>query len=135
MNESFEDKYPFEKRRAEAANIRLKYPDRVPIIVQKSIDSDVVTIDKSKFLAPCRLTVGQFVYIIRNRMKLPPEKGIFVFVKNNIPLQSAFLSTLYDEEANEDGFLYMTYSGENTFGDAVAETSNFLISISRLRII
>lgn len=26
------------------------------------------------------------------------------------------LSAIYEENKDEDGFLYMTYSGENTFG-------------------
>jgi GABA(A) receptor-associated protein len=26
------------------------------------------------------------------------------------------MSTIYDENKDEDGFLYVTYSGENTFG-------------------
>lgn len=29
---------------------------------------------------------------------------------------SALLGTLYKEHKDEDGFLYMAYSGENTFG-------------------
>jgi GABA(A) receptor-associated protein len=28
----------------------------------------------------------------------------------------AIMSTIYDEKKDEDGFLYVTYSGENTFG-------------------
>mmetsp|Transcript_9413 Transcript_9413/g.29665 ORF Transcript_9413/g.29665 Transcript_9413/m.29665 type:complete len:92 (+) Transcript_9413:216-491(+) len=28
----------------------------------------------------------------------------------------SFMSTVYEEHKDEDGFLYITYSGENTFG-------------------
>ena len=44
---------------------------------------------------------------------------VFIFV---VRLQCGFvviaslLSAIYDEYKDEDGFLYMTYSGENTFG-------------------
>jgi len=34
---------------------------------------------------PADLTVGQFVYVIRKRVHLSPEKAIFVFVKNTLP--------------------------------------------------
>jgi len=29
---------------------------------------------------------------------------------------AALMSAIYEEHKDEDGFLYMTYSGENTFG-------------------
>jgi hypothetical protein len=29
---------------------------------------------------------------------------------------AALMSSIYEENKDEDGFLYMTYSGENTFG-------------------
>ncbi|RIA04508.1 hypothetical protein BRARA_K01254 [Brassica rapa] len=85
-----------ERRLIEASRTRDKYPDRVPF--------DVPNIDKKKYLIPDDLTVGQFVYVVRKRIKLSAEKAIFVFVKNTLP------------PTDEDGFLYMTYSGENTFG-------------------
>lgn len=31
-------------------------------------------------------------------------------------ISAAMLSAIYEENKDEDGFLYMTYSGENTFG-------------------
>ena len=45
-----------------------------------------------------------------------PEKAIFIFVNNVIPPSSSLLSQVYQEHADEDGFLYVTYSSENTFG-------------------
>jgi GABA(A) receptor-associated protein len=38
-----------------------------------------------RYLVPADLTVGQFVYVIRKRIKLTPEKAIFVFVRNVLP--------------------------------------------------
>jgi len=32
------------------------------------------------------------------------------------------MSTIYDEKKDEDGFLYVTYSGENTFGGSEIES-------------
>lgn len=115
-DEDFKLKHSFENRCKESKNIISKYPDRIPVIVEKQKGSDVVDIDKNKFLVPCDLTVGQFGYVIRKRMKLPPEKAIFIFVNNNIPMQSAIMSSIYDEQKDNDGFLYIKYAGENTFG-------------------
>lgn len=65
---------------------------------------------------PSDLTVGQFVYVVRQRIQLPPEKAIFIFVRNSMPATASLMSEIYDRYKDEDGFLYVTYSGENTFG-------------------
>jgi GABA(A) receptor-associated protein len=49
---AFQLEHPFEKRQLEASRIREKYPDRIPCIVEKSEKSDIVPIDKKKFLVP-----------------------------------------------------------------------------------
>ncbi|KAJ8748880.1 hypothetical protein K2173_013312 [Erythroxylum novogranatense] len=113
---SFKQEHDFEKRQAESSRIREKYPDRVPVIVEKAERSDIPNIDKKKYLVPADLTVGQFVYVIRKRIKLSAEKAIFIFVDNVLPPTGSVLSKIYDEKKDDDGFLYVTYSGENTFG-------------------
>ncbi|KAG6477051.1 hypothetical protein ZIOFF_066301 [Zingiber officinale] len=107
-----------EWRQAEAVRIREKYPDRIPVIVEKADRSDIADIDKKKYLVPADLTVGQFVYVVRKRIKLSAEKAIFIFVKNTLPPTASMISAVYEEHKDEDGFLYMTYSGENTFGSS-----------------
>ncbi len=67
-------------------------------------------------MVPADLTVGQFVYVIRKRIKVDQNTNIFIFVNNILPPTAALMSTLYEEQKDEDGFLYITYSGENTFG-------------------
>jgi len=116
MRSKFKDEHPFEKRKAEAERIRQKYADRIPVICEKVEKSDIATIDKKKYLVPADLTVGQFVYVIRKRIKLSPEKAIFIFVDEVLPPTAALMSSIYEEHKDEDGFLYITYSGENTFG-------------------
>lgn len=69
---------------------------------------------------PVDLTVGQFVYVIRKRIQLPSEKAIFIFVNDILPPTAALISTIYEEHKDEDGFLYVLYSGENTFGEKLA---------------
>ncbi|KAG0469814.1 hypothetical protein HPP92_016514 [Vanilla planifolia] len=117
----FKLEHPLERRQAEAARIREKYPDRIPVIVEKAERSDIPDIDKKKYLVPADLTVGQFVYVVRKRIKLSAEKAIFIFVKNTLPPTAAMMSAIYEENKDEDGFLYMTYSGENTFGNGQAK--------------
>ena len=62
-------------------------------------------------------SVAQFVYIIRSKIKMRPEQALFVFVNNVLPPTSALMSDVYEEHKDPvDDFLYVTYSGENTFG-------------------
>ncbi|XP_052202371.1 autophagy-related protein 8C-like [Diospyros lotus] len=113
---SFKLEHPLERRLAESAHIRGKYPERIPVIVEKAEGSDIPEIDKKKYLVPGDCTVGQFVYVVRKRIKLGADKAIFVFVKNTLPPTASLISAIYEENKDEDGFLYMTYNGENTFG-------------------
>jgi GABA(A) receptor-associated protein len=54
--------------------------------------------------------------VIRKRIKFNPEKAIFIFVNEMLPPTAALISSIYEEHKDEDNFLYITYSGENTFG-------------------
>lgn len=117
-SDGFKSKYEHSDRCQESSRIRKKYPNRLPVICEKSTTSrdDVPQIDKIKYLVPAELTVGQFMYVIRKRIRLPPEKAIFLFINNSIPPTSKLMSSVYDTDKDEDGFLYCTYTGESTFG-------------------
>jgi len=114
---AYKHDHPVDKRSAEAARIREKYPDRIPVICEKDPRSDIPPVDKRKYLIPMDLTVGQFVYVIRKRISIPSDKAIFIFVNNTLPPTAALMSTVYEQHRDEDGFMYMMYSGENTFGE------------------
>lgn len=95
-----------------------RYPDRVPIVLERDPKCTTVPdIDKKKYLVPNDYTVGQFVCIMRNRMRLNNSVAMFVFIDNILPSTSECISHLYYRYKNElDSLLYITYSGENTFG-------------------
>jgi len=118
MNEKFKYSISFSDRQKESKRIMTLYPDRIPIICERSelTDSNCPIIDKKKYLVPVGLNVGQFIHIIRTRMRLPPEKALYLFIKGNIPSSSFIMETLYHYYSDEDGFLYVLYSFENTFG-------------------
>lgn len=111
----FDSEYTFDQRKLEADRIISKYPDRVPIIVEAS-NGCKLEIDKKKYLVPKDLSMGQFLFVIRKRLKLPAEKALFVFVGNSIAPSTQTLAVLYDQHVSSDGFLKMTFSEENVFG-------------------
>lgn len=118
MYSSFKNQFSFNDRYNESIRIMEKYPDRVPVICERSSKApqDCPYIDKKKYLVPRDLTVGQFIYVIRNRLKLSPEKGLFLFINGTIPASSYSMNIIYDFHKNNDGYLYIEYTFENTFG-------------------
>jgi len=117
MSNSFKKKYDFETRKKESDKIKTKYPNRFPVIVTKSAKSTLEDIERSKFLVPGDLTIGQFICIVRKRIKLNDTESVFLFINNNIvPATSSTIATIYEEHLDEDGFLYITYCNENVFG-------------------
>ena len=48
-----------------AEKIRAKYPDRVPVIVERLPKAQIDDLDKKKYLVPVDLTIGQFYFLIR----------------------------------------------------------------------
>jgi GABA(A) receptor-associated protein len=108
-------KEDMEKQKAEADRIRVKFPDRVPVIVEKK-GKDTPDIDKKKFLVPADLTAGQFLYIIRKRVKLSSEHALFLFINNTLIAPNTLMSELFHRQKGENGFLNIIYATEATFG-------------------
>jgi len=113
---NFKEKFTLEERISESSKIMSRHADRVPIVVEAKKNSNLQDLDKHKYLVPKEMTIGQFLYVIRKRLKLKPDQAIFVFVDNKMPSTSELITTLYERSKNEDGFMYILYSGENTFG-------------------
>lgn len=114
---SFKKRFSFADRKTESKRIKEKYPDRIPVIVEHAKKSaDFPTIDKQKYLVPNDLSVGQFSYVIRKRIKLSPEKAMFLMVNNKMPPTNDTMDNVYERDKDEDGFIYVCIAGESTFG-------------------
>jgi GABA(A) receptor-associated protein len=121
----FREKYTHQARLHDALYALEKHPDKIPIICEP-ISSAHPKINRNKYLVAQDLTVGQFIYSIRPRIiGLKPEQALFLFISNSgrgsnhdmiIPATSALIKNLYDQYKSTDGFLYIGYSLENTFG-------------------
>ncbi|PKI35558.1 autophagy-related protein 8i-like [Punica granatum] len=113
---SFKDEFTFEQRLEESRDIIATYPNRVPVVVEKYERTDLPYLEKKKFLVPRDMSVGQFIHILSGRLRLAPGKALFVFVKNTLPQTASLMESVYESFKDEDGFLYMCYSSEKTFG-------------------
>lgn len=114
------------KRFEDSQKVLKQYPDRVPIIIGPG-SKNAPDIATHKFLVPKQLSVGQFLYTIRSRIKLMPDQALFLFVvtfdsrgnmlNSIIASSSKTIAQIHHEYADtNDGFVYMKYDLESTFG-------------------
>lgn len=119
----FHDAFPTaDERRVECMRVRRKHPNRIPLIanVDARHRKKLPELTHYRYLVPNDLTNGQFLYVLRKKMKLPPEKALFLFVGSDrvMPPTSALVGATYLEHKDkDDGFMYVTVTGEETFGD------------------
>ncbi len=113
----FLNEFPFEDRKKEADTVLDKYPDRIPVIIERAKNSHIQSIDKNKYLVPNDLKMSQLLWVVRKRLKLDSSCALFLFTANGtLYPNTENVSSVYEKSHNEDGFLYLNYTSENTFG-------------------
>ena len=117
----FKQKHNFQKRLAEAQRVLDNYPNRIPIIVENDKYSKLPMMTKRKYLVPDDMTVGQFMYVVRKRMKLKSETAIYMFFDQTLAPTSKKISEVYKIYKDQDNFLYITVGAERTFGMSIKE--------------
>jgi GABA(A) receptor-associated protein len=106
----------------EAQRMRQRYPDRVPVICERSIYSELPEIKKHKFVVPGEMLCGEFKYIVHKQIaeamggSLKMEQTIYIFVNGDAPKTSTRMWELYERLKSADGFLHVRYAAENTLG-------------------
>ena len=114
-NIPFKEKHSFRDRQNEATYMLNKHYDKIPVICEKA-KKNTPDIKKNKFLVSRDITVGQFIFVIRKFIDVQPDTALFLFINDTIPSNSSFLTDIYASCKGSDGFLYVNYSTENTFG-------------------
>ena len=105
-----------EARKARSQSLMKKYPDRVPIIVKKSSDTEGPQ-EAVKFIVPYNLTVSKIIQVLREKVHLAPYEAIYISADNQFILSgSQTIGTVYDNHKSEDGFLHLVYCKESVFG-------------------
>ena len=73
-----------------------------------------------KLLAREDDTMAQVIFTLKLRKNLPPAEALYFFVKECLILHSVTLSStaaeVYEKCKDKDGYLYLIYASEETFG-------------------
>jgi len=114
----FREFVAYEVRVLTCKKVREKHPDKIPVIVERDESSkNIPEIDKTKFICNGDTSVRVFVAELRGMLKLDSKTALFVFVGDNVVAAThRMMGEVYEKHKDTDGFLYMKYSGENTFG-------------------
>ena len=103
-------------------DLREKYPNKVPVIVSRDKNSKrIKDIGVTKYLVQDNITIGQFVYLLRKKIKVDSTDSIYLYAYykgKSISLNNTLeMISVFDEYKNiNDNKLYLIYAGENTFG-------------------
>jgi GABA(A) receptor-associated protein len=115
----FKRKHTFDQRVEQSRKIMKKFPDRVPVVVERAPSGPFIgELEKSKFLMPFDATVIGFMGTLRRQVVANSSHGFYLYCgsRNVLVSGSNTFQHLYTNYKDDDGFLYMIYAAENVFG-------------------
>ena len=117
MEFNFKKVLNLEQRKEEFQKLKGKLSSKIPIICEKDPRSPIEAISKTKFLVNPQMNVSAFNEIIRKKLNLESNQGLFLLIKGkNAVTGNQTMQEIYDHFKDEDGFLYITYSSESVWG-------------------
>ncbi|XP_075984883.1 uncharacterized protein LOC142982325 [Anticarsia gemmatalis] len=102
----------------EVQAIRHRFPNKIPLYVERYVrEREVPALGRNKFLVPQELTMSQFLYIIRTKMKLRDSQALYLLVNDKVlASHSMTMAQAYEQFRHHDGYLHITYAAQQVFG-------------------
>lgn len=106
---------PIETRRSTIHRLKIKYPDRVAILVDRSRNCNI-QLSRNKFMTPSSYSFAQFLCMLRKKFKVQPEIGLFWFVNGSLVSAHMICGQIFEEYKSPDDTVVFEYMMEPTFG-------------------
>ena len=120
-NYKFKARYSLTERKDKAKSRIEKYKSKglncVPVVIENADGATIGEVLRCNYMADRELTMARLMWQIRKTIKLGEAESIYFMIANtHIPNSKDKIGVIYDKYKDEDGFLYISFAGENTFG-------------------
>ena len=118
---NFKERFKKELREKESKLIIEKNPNKVPVICEKDPNSKITELKKTKYLINKKLTIAQFISLLKIKLELESKDALFLLVKckknyNSLTGNETF-DQVYEKYKDSDGFLYTLYTSKEIWGN------------------
>ena len=111
----FKDRVPKDLRRAKAQSLMAQHPGKYPLVLVKDSKSRIA-FKVSQYMVNGELTICNFLYSLRRSINMPKNRGLYLFLSEIMPMLNSKIAELYERFADDDGFLYFSYSDQEDKG-------------------
>ncbi|CAD8204738.1 unnamed protein product [Paramecium pentaurelia] len=116
--QTYKDSHNLEERKKRVQEQLAKYPEMIPIIVEKIPGCKLPQLQKVKFLVNSSFSFNEFKNTIKKKLNLDEKTStLFMYCGKSLMNEHDKLRNIYDQYKDpDDGFLYLQYADAETFG-------------------
>jgi GABA(A) receptor-associated protein len=116
---TYKARHNLQHRMEAAAKATERHPDCMPVICEQVAASNgnaaaaaMPALSNNKFLVTPSVPVSELAQVLRTRLQIDAEHPLVLTVAGTELAADVLVADLYAKHKDEDGFLYVTYSGQ-----------------------